>query len=281
MTRRTVIRAAARQTAAETTPPSTTTVHVQTRGGVDPRDVGYVRSKVIAAMEHARDPVLLARARLTHYSDPALERPDVAQANLDVNGRQVRAQVARQTMHEAVDALHDRLLERIERATGDWEAIRGGRPAPTAEWRHQTPAAERAPYFPRPAEERQIVRHKAFAVPRETVEEAAFDMEMLDYGFHLFTEEGSGIDSVLYEPVEDGSGLRLAMLVPHPELVKPGEISVTTSPRPAPVLTIDEAIQHLELMGWPFVFFRDARTARGSVLYHRYDGHYGLLVPAR
>jgi hypothetical protein len=40
-------------------------------------------------------------------------------------------------------------------------------------------------------------------------------------------------------------------------------------------------MQHLELMGWPFVFFRDPTTGRGSVLYHRYDGHYGLLVPAR
>jgi hypothetical protein len=28
------------------------------------------------------------------------------------------------------------------------------------------------------------------------------------------------------------------------------------------------------------VFFIDAATGRGSVVYHRYDGHYGLLVPA-
>jgi hypothetical protein len=222
--------------------------------------------------------VLLARARLTQYGDPALERPCVAQANLDVNGRQVRAQVAGPTMHEAVDALHDRLLERIERATGDWEAIRGGRPA-ASEWRRTSPPAQRAPYFPRPAEDRQIVRHKAFAVPRETAEEAAFDMEMLDYGFHLFTEEGSGVDSVLYRG-GDGT-LRLAMLEPRPDEVEAGETPFTTSPHPAPELSIDQAIEHLELMGWPFVFFRDAATGRGSVLYHRYDGHYGLLVPVR
>jgi hypothetical protein len=251
---------------------------VQTRGNVDPRDVVYVRGKVAAAMQHARDPVLLARARLTHLSDPALERPDVAQANLDVNGRMVRAQVAGPTMHEAVDALHDRLLERVERIAGDWEAIRGARPGPAEEWRHQTPPAQRPPYFPRPPEDRQIVRHKAFAVARETVEEAAFDMDLLDYGFHLFTEEGSGLDTVLYRTPD---GLRMAQVEPRPELVTPGETPVSTSPHPAPTLTIDQAIAHLELMDWPFVFFRDAGTGRGSVLYHRYDGDYGLIVPTR
>ncbi|MEU8511076.1 sigma 54 modulation/S30EA ribosomal C-terminal domain-containing protein [Kitasatospora sp. NPDC048722] len=28
-----------------------------------------------------------------------------------------------------------------------------------------------------------------------------------------------------------------------------------------------------------FVFFTDAATGRGNVLYHRYDGHYGLVTP--
>jgi len=32
--------------------------------------------------------------------------------------------------------------------------------------------------------------------------------------------------------------------------------------------------------GQPFTFFADAGTGRGNVVYHRYDGHYGLLVPS-
>jgi hypothetical protein len=27
------------------------------------------------------------------------------------------------------------------------------------------------------------------------------------------------------------------------------------------------------------VFFADETTGRGNVLYHRYDGHYGLITP--
>ena len=43
-----------------------------------------------------------------------------------------------------------------------------------------------------------ITRHKSYSLPTCTVEEAAVEMEALDYDFHLFTEEGTGQDSVLY-----------------------------------------------------------------------------------
>jgi hypothetical protein len=33
------------------------------------------------------------------------------------------------------------------------------------------------------------------------------------------------------------------------------------------------------LLGVPFPFFVDAARSRGSVVYHRYDGHYGLITP--
>ncbi|WP_327048745.1 sigma 54 modulation/S30EA ribosomal C-terminal domain-containing protein [Microbispora sp. NBC_01189] len=32
--------------------------------------------------------------------------------------------------------------------------------------------------------------------------------------------------------------------------------------------------------GLPFVFFAGRRTGRGNVVYHRYDGHYGLITPS-
>jgi hypothetical protein len=27
------------------------------------------------------------------------------------------------------------------------------------------------------------------------------------------------------------------------------------------------------------MFFVDPRTARGGLIYHRYDGHYGVVIP--
>ena len=46
-----------------------------------------------------------------------------------------------------------------------------------------------------------------------------------------------------------------------------------------PTETVEAAREQLELMDEPFVFFVDAKSGRGNVLYRRYDGHYGLITP--
>jgi hypothetical protein len=51
-------------------------------------------------------------------------------------------------------------------------------------------------------------------------------------------------------------------------------LPVTVNPQPAPRLTVDKPPN-----GLPFLFFLDAGHDRGSPLYHRHDGHYGLLTP--
>ncbi|RBO82423.1 sigma 54 modulation/S30EA ribosomal C-terminal domain-containing protein [Nocardia puris] len=134
------------------------------------------------------------------------------------------------------------------------------------------------PYFPRPIEERGILRRKSFARTAQTRDEAALDMALLDYDFHLFTESGSGVDSVLYRP--GSTGFRLTQLDPRPEQVSAAREAVSISAASAPELGIDAAVDCLELTGWPFVFYWDPQRGRGHVLYHRYDGHYGLLTPA-
>lgn len=60
----------------------------------------------------------------------------------------------------------------------------------------------------------------------------------------------------------------------------PFELPLTISPQPAPRLTVEQAIERTGLLGLPFLFFVDTARDRGSVLYHRYDGHYGLITPA-
>mgnify|MGYP005838638749 CR=1 FL=1 len=41
----------------------------------------------------------------------------------------------------------------------------------------------------------------------------------------------------------------------------------------------DEAVEQMELLGHNFFMFRDADTARVSVVYRRNDGNYGLIAP--
>jgi hypothetical protein len=53
------------------------------------------------------------------------------------------------------------------------------------------------------------------------VDEAAEEMDELDYDFYRFTEIGSGQESVLYRA--GSTGHRLAQLTPQPELVILGQ----------------------------------------------------------
>ena len=255
-------------------------VHLHTRGRVSADDLDYASAKVAAVLRLARDPVLFVRGKLTVLPGAAVARPALVQVNVDVNGRVLRVQAARETLREAVDEVRDRLADRLERAAEDWEAIRGSRPvAEPHEWRHAGVPAERPRHFPVSADQRQIVRHKAFGLRRMTVDQAAFDMHLLGYQFHLFTEDGTGSDSVLYL-VDDDPRLRLSQVEPQPDRITPGADWVSVSSAHPPALRVEEAVERLDLTGWPFVFFQDAATKRGCVLYHRYDGHYGLITPA-
>ncbi len=104
-------------------------------------------------------------------------------------------------------------------------------------------------------------------------------MNDLDHDFHLFVEATSGLDSVVYRA---GSGLRLAQVDVVPDRLGPYTVALTPSAQPAPVLDVQEAVRRLLLTDLPFLFFLDADQGRGSVLYHRYDGHYGLIdAPAQ
>lgn len=234
----------------------------------------YARERICHALAFAPEPILSARVRLTAHRDPVVQNPIVAQANVNMEGRAVRAQIAATTVVEAVDLLEARLERRLDRLARHWEAVRGRTPNAT-EWRHGGTPRSTLPYYPRPAEQREVLRHKTFAVATATCDEAAFDMEMLDYTFHLFTESGSGVDSVLYR---HDDRYRLAQLDPRPGAVTRGLIRFTVSPAHAIRTTVPGAVERLELTGWPFVFFQEG--GRGRVLYHRYDGHYGLLTPA-
>ncbi|MGA7466453.1 sigma 54 modulation/S30EA ribosomal C-terminal domain-containing protein, partial [Mycobacterium sp.] len=76
------------------------------------------------------------------------------------------------------------------------------------------------------------------------------------------------------------TGYRLAQVQPALEELAPFELPVTISSQPAPRLTVGRATERLSLLGLPFLFFVGVAEGRAAVLYHRYDGHYGLISPA-
>jgi ribosomal subunit interface protein len=254
-------------------PPAT--VDVVARGPVLDRDLVYARSKVEHVIHFANHPVLAAKSVLTMAEDPALQRPARAEATLDVNGTQVRAHAVASDMVGAIDLLEDRLRENLvqfqdrERTRHRWIGI-----ATEHQWRHGDLPTQRGPAFPRPAQERQIVRRKTFALAPMTPDEAAYEMGLLGHDFYLFTDSRTGKDAVVYV---DGDG-RYA--IRGEAVVDPESASAVELVGQAPTLTEAEAVSRLDLSGEPFVFFLDAESRRGRVLYIRYDGHYGLITAA-
>jgi ribosome-associated translation inhibitor RaiA len=253
-------------------------VHTDARGAVPPNSMDLAVEKVRAALRHASEPVLFVKVKLTMSADPAVQRPAVAQVNLDFNGRLIRAQANAESMHEAIDLMCGRLKVRINRAARNWAAVGGSKPVPlSGEWRHESAPAHRLPYFPRPLEERAVIRHKSYAPTRETPDEAVTEMELLDYDFYLFTERATGQDSVLYRTY---NGFVLAQARPRRGELGPIAASITVSDQLTPRLDAPAAIDRMEALGQPFLFFIDSETGRGSLIYHRYDGHYGHITSA-
>jgi ribosome-associated translation inhibitor RaiA len=109
-------------------------IQAETRGAVPEGAVDLAIRRIGSLLRMASEPVLFARVKLIMSADPAVQRPAIAQANIDLNGRLIRAQAADETMRAAVQHACNRLRIRLERAARNWEAVR-------AAARHQGPAS--------------------------------------------------------------------------------------------------------------------------------------------
>ena len=256
-----------------------TTVEISHRGDVSAAEIDSAVERVRAVADRCRERVDHIEVRLILEVDPARERPALAEATLDVDGHLVRAHVAAGKVTEAVDLLLDRLRRRIEDHEDRRHQIpqrhRTGDSGP-GEWRHGDLPANRPEYLELSFEDREVTRHKTFAMEPMPLEEAVFDLDRLGHDFYLFVDESTRADSVVRR-----SDLGIELLCTDPNgLVVDGVAGVTTNASPPPVLGLPDAKEHLEASGDRSLFFVSDESRRGHVLYRRFDGHYGLITPA-
>lgn len=251
-------------------------ISVSSRGSVRADEEAYVRAKAVAVAKLAPMPVLFARVKVTRFPHRSVERPALVEVAFDVNGRVVRAHVAASEVREAADLVEARLHRKLADLASHLRSLRSESGiAQPGEWRHGDMPSHRPGYFPRPVEEREIVRRKSFSLGRMRPEEAALEMEILDHAFHLFVDEETGEDAVVYR-VPEGTGFMRAR-TPARDDPALGIVAGKTMP---PTATVEDAVRALNLSGEPFEFFIDAASGRGDVIYRRYDGHHGLVSPA-
>jgi hypothetical protein len=150
-----------------------------------------------------------------------------------------------------------------------------------------------APWHPRPWPDRTrralagagdgvITRRKAYELLRGTPVQAVAVMDAMYYDVHLFTDSETGEDAVVYRA--GPSGLRLArqrrMCPPASSLTaSSARVPLIVNPQPTPNLTEAAAVDRMRDQGPAFLFFNDADTGRGRLLYRRYDGNLGLITP--
>ncbi len=250
---------------------------VSTSGPVTTAQRSAIEAMVDKVVRSIDDRVVHVRIRAEQHPEQSKDRPVMVRVVLDIKGGPVRAHVSTASVHEAIDAVEARLRAQLRaRSERRLAAQHRGPTSREGEWRHGDLARERPPYFPRPVDERRIVRHKSFAPGASTVEEAIFDLESMSYDFFLFAEAVSG-DDALVAKHEDGhfsvhflDGGAATAPVPN---------GVVVDSHGAPQTDIVTAQERLDAGHEPWVFFRDADSGRGHVLYRRYDGHYGLIVP--
>lgn len=247
-----------------------------TTGGEFPGAADYVQEKIGPLGRFSHRPVLYAKVKLSRHHDRAVESPVVAQGRLDVNGRLVRAQVHGVSAREAIDRLEAALRRRLETVGEQWEMPKKGARVPHRPW--QSDDAHRPGHPQRSVDDANVVRRKSFALAPCTVDEAADELDLLDYDFHLFTEKSTGAVGVIYR--SGSTGYRLALVAPElADGLGAFAHQVSISTQAPPCLREQDAAERLELLGLPFLFYVDAAQGRASMLYRRFDGHYGVITP--
>jgi len=242
-------------------------VHVAARGGVPQRARDKLERDLERLVRRPPREVISVHATLATEHDPALERPAIAKATVQLAGQAVRAHVAAATHPEAVALLVDRLKRGLaavaDRDDTARRAFDGGA------------AGTRPERRVRPPGERRLVRRKTVAAAAMTPEEAAWEMHLLDHDFHLFTNLETGEDNVVYRREDGTLGLQQAG-TSGGAFVDPFRIDE----RQPPLLALDEALELLDIAAEPFLFFVERTSRRGAVAYRRYDGAYGLVESA-
>jgi hypothetical protein len=231
-------------------------IEVTLRGNVGDLAGAAAEETVMRALRQAPARVRHAHLVLDWLPDPAVERPALIEVGVDVDGRLIRAKSAAPTMSEAVDELDKRLRRQLSQLRERARTRSRRNAVPTeGEWRHGDPPRRPTPYFPRPADARETVRHKSFASGPMTVDDATYEMDLLDHDFFLYRDSATRQPTVLRRI--DGGGY--------------------TADQHPPTLTDADARARLEAAGERFVFYLDAATRTPRVLYLRYDGDYGLI----
>lgn len=253
----------------------TVNVDVITHGNVDAEEVEAARRQIAALEDAIATRILSARVVLTNEPNPRIEQPARAEGELNLQGTPIHARVSAETMQRAVHDLAKRLEANAHRFA-QRITTRRRRPAEPAEgeWFHGAWSGPRPEHYPRPPGERELIRRKSFTAGPLTEEQAAADRAALDHDFYLFEDADTGVDAVLYRRDDGHLGIIEPPAAGPPPFDRGPVREVSRYSEP---IALQAAVEEMAELNHRFLFFIDADSGRGAVIYLRYDGHYGLI----
>lgn len=252
-------------------------IDVVNRSGVPKSAVEYAEERLTHVIDTIPESVVGARVKLTLSPNPRGIVPAHVEATLELDKKgPIRVHAAAPSITEAVDQALSKFSTKLEstrdrfRHNPEWVVPEKN------SWRHANRPSPALPYFDRAFEEREIVRHKTVAPAQMTMEEAAWDADLMAFDFFLFEEISTGHDCLL-ERTDDSyviHGVGIGGLTVDSAM---GDLLLAENDPPKHRLS--NAVEILDGTGIPFHFFINEATGRGNVLYRRLDGHYGLVTP--
>jgi sigma 54 modulation/S30EA-like ribosomal protein len=187
----------------------------------------------------------------------------VGQANLTTCGWALRAQATCEPPQEIGGLLAERLNRQQALLTGGpWL-----RP-----WPDPLP---RVP--PLPVGAAVVTRRKRAVLQDLDPGAALLALDARDFQAHLYFDPQTNAEAVVYRGAP--CGYRLVRKISAELPVSP-PAALVVDWCVAPVLTLNGALARLTAFGETHLFFTDAVTHRGMLLYARYAGGYGLIEPA-
>ncbi len=171
----------------------------------------YITRKMGRLSRHLPD-ITTATVEMSRENSKAQDHRLVAQVTLDMDGTVLRAEERGASATAVVDSVIDLMDRRLERYKGKiYRSKQAKKSGKNASIRTldvpEIPSQEGAGDDEALEAEGRVVRVKRFPVKPMTVDEAAFQMELLGHDFFLFQDSDTGQHNVIYRRRDGDYGL--------------------------------------------------------------------------
>jgi ribosome-associated translation inhibitor RaiA len=234
---------------------------LHTAGPVPGEARDQVRELVNQLIEMAPRPIRQAKVKIKSDRNREMAERTLAQASLEVSGVTIRAESAGEDPSQALDSLVASLEEKLNHLDDPGASSR---------------QSDRPHFVELEPDQRVIARQKTCSRTEQIDTDQAIDrLAEMSYRFFIYTDIADSKTTVVAEAGEDETTIQ-KVDGSFPDGSQRSGVRAIVGP--PPIRSVPDAVGELNETGRDHLFFRDLDSEKASVLYRRYDGHYGLLV---